>query len=263
MAQEKPDLEAVLKTHFDQTTMVINRQKNDAKDALGILLTDDQIGGLCGAPTKSTITVTVKHEADEDVSKKNDMKKTEVVPGGLLLTVTNSDYINSKNEVIIYPVDEGQDDNGDDRVSLGVYIKLVDFLPANGKAFAGIGAYMIAAIARATRSRQDILRMRLQAAGGRSWNDRNEQGQRWYGYASWPKYGFDMDLHEITTSMFPSFNYDPKGLKSCKKISDVLALGKGGAEFWKVVGDGWDMEFDLSADSPSFRILNAFLKTEV
>jgi len=259
---EVSNLEEVLSEHFNLHTVEVKQDVQHSIDALGIELTDAQIATLAGAPSGSKVVTSVIGPY-RDVSKKNDANKEEDVPGGLLLTVTNPDYIGTQNEVIVYTmiVTNAQQQ---DEISFGIYIKLVDFdRSLNKKTFAGMGAYFTAVIVRAAKSFDGCKEIRLQAAGGRSWNDRLPPpvGGRWYGYITWPKYGFDMDLTELTQSIIPYFKYDPEGLSTCRTVSDVLGL-KGGYDFWKVAGDGWDMVFDLTTNS-SVEILNKFLKGRI
>lgn len=252
--------ETALHVHFNLSSGTVCRVTPTCDiDAIGFTLTDEEIIGLSGAPTGSVVTAYFEPEPAIDASKINDGNKVEEVPPGLYLKVLNPDYIGTYNQVILYPIEA---DN--DRIAVGIYIKLVDFLPkaADKKSFTGIGGYMVAAIARAARPNPDILEIRLQAAGGRSWNDRTEGG-RWYGYAAWPKYGFDMPVHQLTTSMYPFFKYEPPKLAACVYVSEVLALGKSGAEFWKTVGDGWDMTFNLDPGGKSLPALSSYLKFEV
>jgi len=107
-----------------------------------------------------------------------------------------------------------------------------------------------------------MLEMRLQAAGGRSWNHRTGGG-RWYGYAAWPRYGFDMPVHQLTRDLYGYFKYEPADLAACEMVSEVPASGKSGHEFWKAVGDGWDMSFSLARGSTSLSILSDYLNIEV
>jgi len=243
--------------NFDSSTVTVNRSvPNVVIMALGFELTDTELAGLCGAPTGSTVDVSLKRSVSYDPSRKNDVDKFEIVPGGLLLSVRSSAYIASKNEVIVYSMEvrPGQ-------LQYGIYIKLVDFLEkGKGRAFPGIAGCFVKAIVDSASSHVDFVQLRLHAAGGRSWNDRDNTGARWYGYVAWPRYGFDMNVDNLTKALFPLFKYEPKNLNACNKVSDVLALGKSGQEFWKVVGDGWDMSFDLSPSSSSFKTLNAFLQ---
>lgn len=252
-------LEVVLRKHFDSASTKIDRSEIDLENALGFDLTHEQICGLCGAPSGSEIKVTLS-ESYTDESKKNNINKDEDVPGGVLFTVKNPYYIGNENKVIMYYVSK-INAQGQESGSFGLYIKLTDFETGGiFKTFKGFGAYMTAAIAFAAKGIDGLTEIRLQAAGGRSWNDRDSTGARWFGYISWPKYGFDMDLQSPTLEMLPHFAHAPKLLGSCKKVSDVLALA-GGYEFWKVVGDGWDMIFDLEG-TKSFEILNKFLEAE-
>jgi hypothetical protein len=78
-------------------------------------------------------------------------------------------------------------------------------------------------------------------------------GGRWVGYKSWPQYGFDMELGDVTLATFPEFKNFPKNLAHCRTVSSLLAL-KGGPEFWDVVGDGFYMTLELGTSKASQRL---------
>ncbi|WP_373988375.1 hypothetical protein [Duganella sp. BuS-21] len=252
--------EYILVEHFDITTVTVSRKTSSADmDALGIKLTDEQLAALCGAPSGSTVEAEFIDEAMQEISEVNDKEKVEEIPPGLHLKVKNKDYINDYNHVILYPAGEE-----DGPISMEVYVKLVDFRSgaAKGKSFTGVGGYMIARIVRMMKQLKNFTKIRLQAAGGRTWKSR-KPGERWYGYVAWPRYGFDMELRDFTTQMFPFFQHQPVGLSSCVRVSQVLALGKDGEAFWKAVGDGWDMTFDVTANCSSIEKLSKCLDFEV
>lgn len=230
-------------------------QPQDIADFIGCSFEDVELIGLAGAPEGSIVTVSTKGPTQDDPGYDDPPDKIEQVPEGLLLTVKNQDYISKKNEVVIYRSSED---------SLALYIKLVDFNKNFG--FSGVGALMVRSMLETIDKMAPgptFDRLRLMAAGGRSWGDRERTADgaaqdRWIGYNVWPKMGFDMDLHEKTHSMLPYFEKYPKKLKDCKTVQDVLALPDGGRDFWLTVGDGWYMEFGLARPEPKER-LNKYL----
>lgn len=230
--------------HFAHDTVVVRWEKKvNPLQFPGLGLDDDKVIQLSGAPTDSLVKVHFKPNwTSEEIGD-------EDVPPGILLQVQNSHYISSSNEIVLF-----RDGVGD---RYGLYLKLIDLKPGGPKGFA---ARMLAIMVRQMLNLQKFTRMRLYAAGGRTFPITNPStDRRWGGYVAWPNYGFDMPILPETTEMFEHFLYCPPNLSSSSKVSEVLELELG-KEFWKVVGDGSYMDFDLSiSGSHSLSTLDAFL----
>jgi hypothetical protein len=226
--------------HFNSSNITIAAQIPDTQSLLRLPLTNDQIISLSGAPSGSSIAFSVLAQPTTLGS--------EDVPAGVFFEVRNTTYIRTKNVIGVFR---------DAASHYGIYIKSVDLSAGAPK---GMAARMLAVIVRQAFAIGGFSRVRLLAAGGRSWSDLDPStGERWGGYVAWPTYGFDMDLHPKTLAMVPSFPFYPRGLRSQRKVSELLSL-PGGREFWKSVGDGLYMDFDLSAPSAqSVKTLDTFL----
>lgn len=85
---------------------------------LGTFLTEQELIQLSGAPVGSTVTMADVEEKIEPPGYFDPPDRIEHVPRGLLLIVTNPNYVNGRNEVVLF------NDNDEDQ-SIGVYIKLV------------------------------------------------------------------------------------------------------------------------------------------
>lgn len=202
-------------------------------------LSHNQLLGLCAAPNRSQVTL---RRVDSWVGMLSDREK---VPPGLHVVV-KSEHIRdgSANEFVVF-----REPNGS-RAS--VYLKLIDFKTG------GYGGPLVRRIATEA-SRAGMVRLRLLAAGGRLWEPR-EDGSHWLGYSAWPKYGFDMLLcgsprKENAWKIAEHFPYAPQGLATCCTVQQVREL-QTGRDYWKVCGNGSYMEFDLSAKSRAWSVLN-------
>lgn len=247
------EIDQLIDNHFDPKSSTVNRIPDDIKQALGFLLSDEEIAGLVGAPKGSTIDMKSIAAYTITAGPNDPVDKIEDIPAGLLVSITNPLYIDGVNEACLY--------NAGNQTR-GIYLKLIKFKKLS-QPVKGFGALMIKSIlknAEQLRNRvPSFIEISMLAAGGRHWGDM-EEGGRWSGYAVWPKYGFDMVLHAKTKLILKDFPEYPKNISSCKKVSDVLALG-GGSVFWEAVGDGWNMNFDMSsANSPSIKTLDSYLK---
>jgi hypothetical protein len=227
--------------HFDPTQSVVQSHSVDIVGLFGFPLTDLQIIGIAGAPTRSNITVF--YQSNWIVAGSED------VPPGLYFRVENPHYIRSKNVIGIFR---------DGASGFGVYLNSIDFNSGGPK---GLAARMLAVIIRCALKISRITRLRLLAAGGRSWPYLDDKtGERWGGFVAWPTYGFDMELLPETLNLAQEFPHYPYDIVSRLKVSDVLKI-PGGREYWKIVGDGLYMDFDLSSESTqSIVILDSFLK---
>jgi hypothetical protein len=232
------------KTHFDDSTVRVVRNGLTISRIIGVDLDDAQIIGLAGAPKGSTVQLLFKQSwTPAEV-------EDEAVPPGLYFIVTEPAYIRTENWVGIFRESENK---------LGIYLKLIDFHPGRIR---GLAARMIARIVRTTWGIPEIATVRLFAAGGRSSIDLDpNSGERWGGFVAWPTYGFDMELLPETIAMAPHFPYSPRGLASCRFVRDVLKL-TGGRDYWKLVGDGDQMEFDPGQTSDSIATLDAYLMAQ-
>lgn len=170
------------------------------------------------------------------------------MPAGLYFDIENDRYIQSHNTIGVFR---------DSAAGYGIYIKLIDFKPGGPK---GLAARMLALIVRAAFDLGNVRRLRLLAAGGRSWDARSAiTGERWGGFVAWPTYGFDMELLPTTLKIAKEFPYYPEGLRSLRTVREVLQVS-GGREYWKVVGDGLYMDFDLTTKTTaSILTLDSFL----
>ncbi len=254
---------AAIATHFDPSkSLVIGYNQTVLLQCLGTTLTEAEIIQLAGAPIGSEVTMQEVAKAEEPPGEFDPPQKKEVIPGGVLLTVTNQHYIETKNEVILF-----NDDDAPHPDSISIYIKLVRLQDRRTQGFGhlpkGIGALMVRSMLDGVRGLINFPRpfwqMSMFAAGGRNWGNMDPSGRRWAGYAVWPKYGFDMPLHDFTTGLFHEFPYFPGNLAACRTVSEVLGLVPGGPDFWAIVGDGWYMNFNMSPHSSSETCLAAYL----
>ena len=71
------------------------------------------------------------------------------------------------------------------------------------------------------------------------------------GYMVWPKFGFDAQLDRAELNAAPS-----DSLRACKTVQDVVAID---SQWWTEHGRGREMQFDLAANSRSWRILLNYL----
>lgn len=229
--------------HFNKSTVTLHPHGHH--NALRRCpLTDDQIVRLSGAPTGAMISVTY----EPDVRQEGD----ETIPPGIFFEVDCPTYFKLPSEIGLF--EDGR------QGAIGIYWKLLVLhdKPQTPPAF---GARMLATIVREAMRIPGVTRITLLAAGGVNWPDYDYQnGRRWGGYVAWPTYGFDMAV-QSSTAFFASFmKYFPRNIASCNTVSEVLAI-VGGRDFWKVAGDGWYMDFDLSSlTSRSIATLNSFLE---
>ncbi len=227
--------------HFDLKSCTVLSHRGNIGHFLGVALSDQQLIQLAGAPSYSTIEV-----IEKPTWSAAELPDGEQVPPGLLLRVHNGQYLEQANEMVIFR------DEAANRYS--VYLKLIMFQSD----IKGLAARMLAIIVRAARQLPNARRLMLQAAGGRRW-PAQPSGKRWGGYMAWPTYGFDMELLQDTRAMAQHFPYIPEKISACNSVSAVLKLS-GGREYWRLVGDGDYMEFDLANNSPSLTTLDQFLQ---
>lgn len=171
-------------THFDPSNVRVNLSGLNIRVLLGLSLSNQQIAGIAGAPTGSAISTSLFAQTT--------MLGSEQVPAGVYFEIKNAQYIRTENVVGIFR---------ESTSAYGVYIKSVDFIAGGPK---GLAARMIAVIVRQALAIGNIVRLRLLAAGGRSWDDLDQPtGERWGGYVAWPTYGFDMNLLPDTLNIIP------------------------------------------------------------
>jgi hypothetical protein len=127
----------------------------------------------------------------------------------------------------------------------GLYLKDVFF---GDTAPPGIAGRMLVRMVR-TAIDLGIPTLALLAAGGRTWPS-IVGAERWLGYLAWAIYGFDMRILAKTQIMHGHFQYFPANLCNCYTVQNVIGL-EGGREFWRMVGDGWFMQFDASHSGTS------------
>lgn len=216
--------------------------------AFGFAASDEQLFALCGAPSGSNISL-------EYVEKQTN-PKLEVTPRGVKATVSNSFYFDTPMEIIFFALPTGQ---------IGIYIKLL--MAKKNKALSAVGALVLHVITKSADAifpsrKRKLGQLEMLAAGGRTWKNMSQSGDRWDGFAVWARYGFDMPLRSCTTAMFQNFPYFPRvnGVKPpCVHLSQLLVL-EGGLKFWDIVGDGWYMSFDPKLGSDSRSMLDTYLK---
>lgn len=92
-------------------------------------------------------------------------------------------------------------------------------------------------------------RIMLFAAGNGPIDPEDPDG--FVGFAVWPKFGFDAELHPAEMNAAPS-----NVLRACKTVQDVIVTDP---DWWSEHGRGREMRFDLSANSRSWRILLNYL----
>jgi hypothetical protein len=214
-----------------------------------VKLTTSQLLNLCAIPNDSNVSLAWKENWTEV-----EIPDGEQVPSGLHVTVINSELIASANEFILFTEPSG---------SQSIYFKLIDLRPRlksnTETVLKGLAGKIVATIVSEAQ-KLSFTRIRLLAAGGRTWPDR-EPGVRWGGYAAWPLYGFNMEILESDIALHEFFKFFPKYLST---YGTVLALraAEGGLDYWKICGSGDYMEFDLSAESESIHRLKEWEATK-
>lgn len=210
-------------------------------------LTREDIIGLCAVPNGATVKLKSKTKWT-----KAEIPDGEQVPVGLHVSVTQPDLFAEPSEFMVFDEASGH---------RSLYYKLViaRARPLSNPVILlkGMGGEMVrrsVAIARQLR----FGRIRMLAAGGRTWPDRDDSGNRWLGYLAWPRYGFNMLLLESDRELFGHFQHYPRELSTCKSVLALLSLD-GGPDYWKACGSGSYMEFDLQDGSDSVRKLQAWL----
>jgi len=210
------------------------------------ILSDDDIRNLTGAPSGAVITYQM-----EGPRKAGD----DLPPGGLYFTIKHPTLIDGKNEIGLCRIAGAR----------FIYIKDVCFQDTAPR---GMGRVMLARIVRFCLQ-NGINVIQLLAAGGRSWDHRNWRASppasplRWWGHYVWARCGFDMPLASSPwaaddAALRQKFKY-PALLQACTDVSDVVSKD-GGADWWRVCGNGWFMTFDSSsANSTSVKTLEAYL----
>lgn len=73
------------------------------------------------------------------------------------------------------------------------------------------------------------------------------------GFSRWPQLGFDAPLAQDEIEALP------RHLTGCESLNDLM-LRDGGFEYWKKVGSGRTVDFDLNPDSDSWLIFNLYLE---
>lgn len=248
-----------IRDHFDPSRSTVNNLDSQMMlDVLGVTFTESELIQLIGAPVGSLVVMQKVDASEEPPGPFDPPQKVERIPAGLLLTIVNGHYINGTNKIVLF-------NEGDEADSISIYVKLIRFQPRTVFKHIpkGIGAFMLRSMLDASRSLANFPRpfslMSMMAAGGRNWAKIDATGERWSGYAVWPRYGFDSPLLGLTTTLFSEFPYYPENLLACRNVSDLLGLVPGGTEFWHMVGDGWYMDFDMSRGSTAETRLSAFL----
>lgn len=210
-------------------------------------LSDDDIRNLTGAPSGSVIAYDMKAARVAGV---------DLPPAGLYFTVRHPPLIGGWHEIGLCRVPSGH----------MVYLKDIH-IPSTAPA--GMGRVILARIARFC-IQNGISTIQLMAAGGRTWPHMNAHNVppakplRWWGHYVWARCGFDMLLASSPSALADralrqQFSYYPGLLASCATVSDVVSKD-GGADWWKICGDGWFMAFDSStANSKSVITLEAYL----
>ena len=249
------------KKFFNPADSAIDRIDDYIDKLVGFRLTDEEIIGLSGAPTGSYVTV---QKTDGFVLAPNPgdpESKREVIPSGALIKVHNPvfimDEVKNENFVVLYTIKDAPE--GSER---GIYIGSV--MTKKDAKCAGFAALMVRSMLEAARSIEGhphlFAEIRLMAAGGRSWGDipGHPAGSRWIGYLIWPEIGFDMPVPQMTIDVIHHFEKQPIGLRDCVTVRDVLGLPRG-SMFWAIVGDGWEMTFDLRLGNRCEPKLSAYL----
>lgn len=100
----------------------------------------------------------------------------------------------------------------------------------------------------------------LQAAGFKTIytnGGREDKGpQKLVGYYVWPRLGFDSDIPYGTRRSFSGTPYE-----NYKKVSDFMKT-PGGRDAWKRNGVLMGLQFDLTPNSPSMKVLEAYVKAK-
>jgi hypothetical protein len=203
-------------------------------------LTKDDVIGLCAVPNDASVQLKSKVRWT-----KTEVPDGEQVPIGLHVRVTQQELFAEPSEFVIFR---------EPNECRSLYYKLViaraEPLSDPGFLLKGMGGEMIQRSV-STAQRLGFGRIRMLAAGGRTWPDRDEvTGNRWFGYLAWPRYGFNMPLLDSDKGLFRHFEHFPRELSTCNTVLALLSLA-GGSDYWKVCGSGSYMEFDLREGSES------------
>lgn len=91
---------------------------------------------------------------------------------------------------------------------------------------------------------------------------RDTERPEWVGYKVWPKMGYDGEVPETVSNKLP-----PKLTKAMKgagaekpwKVSDLYRT-PGGQDWWEENGESFKAKFDLSEDSHSMMVFQAYLE---
>lgn len=242
-----PQPATILDDLFNKPAKIITSTDIDIK---GRVLTDAEIQRLAGCPGGGQVVVRVPEDdaddggddedgEDEDVDEDEDDDEDD---HAVRLAVTHSKYIENKafdtNHVALQR--DGED--------YYLYLDYIWFSEACEKGFGAVALLNMAYTARDL----GFTRIDLLAAGGTGikegkWND------KFWGYETWPRLGFDTELHPkmlAVTEQLPQF----------RGITHLSQIVEADLPWWKIHGDGRTMTFDLSDDSPSWGTLYKFCK---
>jgi SPP1 gp7 family putative phage head morphogenesis protein len=84
------------------------------------------------------------------------------------------------------------------------------------------------------------------------------RGPEYNGYYTWARFGFDVDLQSARSRSL-RYDLEQAGFGKLNKLSELMSTQKG-RDWWKVNGQGIDMEFDLTDDSVSMEVLDAYIQ---
>lgn len=97
-----------------------------------------------------------------------------------------------------------------------------------------------------------VSRIKVSASGKPNDTEGKENG-----YYTWARFGFDAPLKNIHDSSVKA--KAEKQFPGAKRISDIMSA-PAGAKWWREHGSHWSGEFDLTDDSHSLKVWNAYLK---
>ncbi len=120
-----------------------------------------------------------------------------------------------------------------------------DFLEVKGEQGKGLGSKVFGEQVESLRQ-NGIDRMTTHAA-----RETTTEGKQYNGYYTWPRLGYNGAIPADLQADLP------KGLKGSKDLHDLMKT-KSGRDWWKQHGTDVDVHFDLSKDSASSKIFDAY-----
>jgi GNAT superfamily N-acetyltransferase len=194
--------------------------------------TNEELAKLCGYRDDTT-EVMVSHESR---------------PSKLVMSSYGPGYRNIRQLT--------RDENGD------LVLKNVIFTVDEDYQKKGIGAEVFS---RQVEQARKMGVKRIETNALRADDEDGKPGGEANGYATWPKFGYDAhinmkDMAGIEDTLKKGLKKNPE-YKNVTKISEIMKTPEG-REWWTKYGITFDMEFDLSDNSHSMKIFNAYMEAK-